>query len=50
MLILNIAIDDRLLSGLVDTVKQIKYRKNEFSVAYVKFNNNNAGREANNQM
>ena len=39
-------IDDRLVNGLVGTVKQIKQKNNEVSVVYVKFNDNNAGREA----
>ena len=46
MLTSNLEIDDRLVNGLVGTVKQIKYENNEVSVVYVKFNNNNAGREA----
>ena len=40
----NLDIDDRL--GLAGTFKQIKYKNNEVSVVYVKFNDNNAGREA----
>ena len=46
MLISNLDIDDRLVNGLVGTVKQIKYKNNEVSVVHVKFNDNNAGREA----
>ena len=46
MLTSNLDIDDRLANGLVGTVKQIKYKNNEVSVVYVKFNDNNAGREA----
>ena len=46
MLTSNLDIDDRLVNGLVETVKQIKYKYNEVSVVYVKFNDNNAGREA----
>ena len=46
MLTSNLDIDDRLVNGLVGTVKQIKYKNNEVSVVYVKFNDNNAGREA----
>ena len=46
MLISNLDIDDRLVNGLVGTVKQIKYKNNEVSVVYVKFKDNNAGREA----
>ena len=42
----NLDIDDRLVNGLVGTVKQIKYKNNEVSVVYMKFNNNNAEREA----
>ena len=42
----NLDIDERLVNGLAGTIKQIKYKNNEVSVAYVKFNNNNAGREA----
>ena len=38
--------DDRLINGLVGKVKQIKYKNSEFSVAYLRFNDNNAGREA----
>ena len=45
MLTSNLEIDDRLVKGLVGTVKQIKYENNEVSVVYVKFNDNNAGRE-----
>ena len=37
---------DRLVNGLVGTVKQIKYKNDEVSVVYVKFNDNNPGREA----
>ena len=33
-------------NGLRGTVKQIKYKNNEVSVLYVKFNDNTAGREA----
>ena len=46
MLTSNLDIDDRLVNGLVGTVKQIKYKNNEVSVVHVKFNDNNAGREA----
>ena len=46
MLTSNLDIDDRLVNGLVGTVKQIKYKNNEVSVVYVKFNDHNAGREA----
>ena len=46
MLTSNLDIDDRLVNGLVGTVKQIKYKNNEVSVEYMKFNNNNAEREA----
>ena len=45
MLTSNLDIDDRLVNGLVGTVKQIKYKNNEVSVVYVKFNDNNAGRD-----
>ena len=38
-------IHDTLVNDLVGTVKQIKYKINEVSVVYVKFNDNNAGRE-----
>ena len=46
MLTSNLDIDERLINGLVGTVKQIKYKKNEVSAVYVKFKDNNAGREA----
>ena len=46
MLTSNLDIDDRLDNALVGTVKQIKYKNNEVSVVHVKFNDNNAGREA----
>ena len=46
MLTSNLDIDDRLVNGLIGTVKQIKYKNNEFSIVYMKFNNNNAEREA----
>ena len=46
MLTSNLDIDDRLVNGLVGTVKQIRYKNNEVSAVYVKFNDNNAGREA----
>ena len=46
MLTSNLDIDDRLVNGLVGTVKQIKYKNNEVSVVYLTFNDNNAGREA----
>ena len=46
MLTSNLDIDDRLVNGLVGTVKQINYKNNEVSVEYMKFNNNNAEREA----
>ena len=46
MLTSNLGIDDRLVNALVATVKQIKYKNNAVSVVYVKFNDNNAGREA----
>ena len=45
MLTSNLDIDDRLVNGLVGTVKQIKYKNNEVSVVYVKFDNNNGGKE-----
>ena len=45
MLTSNLDIDDRLVNGLVGTVKQIKYKNNEVSVVYVKFNDNYAGRK-----
>ena len=45
MLTSNLDIDDRLVSGLVGTVKQYKYKNNEVSVVYVMFNDDNAGRE-----
>ena len=45
MLTSNLDVDDRRVNGLVGTVKQIKYKNNEVSVVYVKFNDNNAGRE-----
>ena len=45
MLTSNLDIDDRLVNGLVGTVKQIKYKNNEVSVVYVKFNDNTVGRE-----
>ena len=46
MLTSNLDNDDRLVNGLVRTVKEIKYKNNEVSVVHVKFNDNNAGREA----
>ena len=46
MLTSNLDIDERLINGLVGTVKQIKYKNNEVSAVYVKFKDNNAGREA----
>ena len=46
MLTSNLDIDDGLVNGLVGTVKQIKYKNNEVSVVYVKFNDHNAQREA----
>ena len=46
MLTSNLSIDDRIVNGLVWTFKQIKYKNNEVSVMYVKYNDNNAGREA----
>ena len=46
MLTSNLDINDRLVNGLVGTVKQIKYKNNEVSVVYLTFNDNNAGREA----
>ena len=46
MLTSNLDIDNTLVNGLVGTVKQVKYKTNEVSVVYVKFNNNNAGSEA----
>ena len=46
MLTSNLDINDRLVNGLVGTVKQIKYKNNEVSVVYMKFNNNNEEREA----
>ena len=45
MLTSNLDIDDRLVNGLVGTAKQIKYKNNEVSVVYVKFNDNYAGRK-----
>ena len=45
MLTSNLDTDVRLVNGLVGTVKQIKYKNNEVSVVYVKFNDNTAGRE-----
>ena len=45
MLTSNLDVDDRRVNGLAGTVKQIKYKNNEVSVVYVKFKNNNAGRE-----
>ena len=41
----NLDIYDRLVNGLAGTVKQMKYKNNEVSVVYVKFNDNNAGRQ-----
>ena len=41
----NLDIHDTLVNYLVGTVKQIKYKINEVSVVYLKFNDNNAGRE-----
>ena len=46
MLTSNLDIDDRLVNGLVGTVKQIKYKNNEVSVVYVNFDDNNARTEA----
>ena len=46
MLTSNLDNDDRLVNDLVRTVKEIKYKNNEVSVVHVKFNDNNAGREA----
>ena len=46
MLTSNLDIDNRLVNGLVGTVKQVKCKTNEVSVVYVKFNNDNAGGEA----
>ena len=46
MLTSNLDIDDILVNGLVGIVKQIKYKSNEVSVVYLKFNDNNAGTEA----
>ena len=43
MLTSNLDVDDKRVNGLVGTVKQIKYKNNEVSVVYVKFNDNNAG-------
>ena len=45
MLTSNLDIDDKLVNGLVGRFKQIKYTNNEFSVVYVMFNDDNAGRE-----
>ena len=45
MLTSNLDTDVRLVNGLVGTIKQIKYKNNEVSVVYVKFNDNTAGRE-----
>ena len=46
MLTSNLDIDDKLVNGLVGTVKQIRCKNNEVSVVYVTFNDKNAGREA----
>ena len=46
MLTSNLDIDDRLVNGLVGTFKQIKCKNNEVSVVYVKFNDNDARKEA----
>ena len=46
----NLDIHERLVNGLVGIVKQIKFKNNDVSVAYVKCNDNNAVREAINQM
>ena len=46
MLTSNLDTNDRLVNSLVGTVKQIKYKNNEINVVHVKFNDNNAGREA----
>ena len=45
MLTSNLDIDSRLVNGLVGTVKQTKYKNNEVSVVYVKFNDHNSGRD-----
>ena len=45
MLTSNLDTDVRLVNGLVGTFKQIKYKNNEVSAVYVKFNDNTAGRE-----
>ena len=45
MLTSNLDTDDRRVNDLVGTDKQIKYKNNEVSVVYVKFNDNNAGRQ-----
>ena len=34
----NVDNDDRLINGLIGKVKQIKYKNSEFSVAYLRFN------------
>ena len=43
MLTSNLGIENRLMNGLVGTVVQFKYINNKVSVAYVKFNDDNAG-------
>ena len=45
MLTSNLDIDSWLVNGLVGTVKQTKYKNNEVSVVYVKFNDHNSGRD-----
>ena len=45
MLTSHLDVDYKRVNGLVGTVKQIKYKNNEVSVVYVKFNDNNAGRQ-----
>ena len=43
MLTSNLGIENRLMNGLVGMVAQLKYINNKVSVAYVKFNDDNAG-------
>ena len=43
MLTSNIDIDDRLVNGLVGTVKYFKYTSNKVVVVYIKFNDDKAG-------
>ena len=46
MLTSNLDIDDRLVNGLAGTAKQMKFKNNEVTTVYVKFNDDNAGRKA----